>query len=46
MVVKAGIRNLGMSQKEIAKKLGVSQAALSQIYCGSSSDGIGDILLS
>jgi hypothetical protein len=46
MVVRAGIRNLGMRQKEITKKLGVSQVVLSQIYCGFSNHGIGDILLS
>jgi predicted XRE-type DNA-binding protein len=46
MVVRVGIKNLGMRQKEIAEKLGVSQAALSQIYQGSSDEEIKDILLS
>jgi len=47
MVVRVGIRNPGMRQKEISEKLGISQAALSQIYGRSSGDNrMGDILLS
>ena len=40
----AGLHRLGMKQKDIAEKLGMSQGALSQIYRGNLS-GIGDILL-
>jgi putative transposase len=45
MLADAGLHRLGMKQKDIAEKLGVSQGALSQIY-RASQRGVGDILLS
>lgn len=45
MLADAGLHRLGMKQKEIAEKLGISQGALSQIY-RASFEGVGDKLLS
>lgn len=45
MLGDAGLHRLGMKQKDIAEKLGISQGALSQIY-RSTQRGIGDILIS
>jgi putative transposase len=41
----AGLHRLGMKQKDISEKLGISQGALSQIY-RATLPGIGDILIS
>ncbi|MBI4396443.1 MAG: transposase [Elusimicrobia bacterium] len=46
MVVKAGIQKMGMRQRDIADKLGLTQGALSQIYRRCYGKAEGDILLS
>jgi putative transposase len=45
MLTDAGLHRMGMKQKDIAEKLGISQGALSQIY-RASFQGVGNILLS
>lgn len=45
MLTDAGLHRLGMKQKDVANKLGISQGALSQIH-RTSIPGVGNILLS